>query len=149
MNQNSETPLASSCTGTHSPSCTRLQRPHRATTPSRARHLCQGRKPVLLPTNPPKDLMNRLPFYDCPTSKGELSFFLGLGLAAIAVVAITVLDAARFSNHRQEIADALSEEATTVASATTNNAALTNLAVLRQGSTDERSRLSPIPKPKS
>jgi hypothetical protein len=93
--------------------------------------------------------MNRLPFYDCPTSKGELSFFLGLGLAAIAVVAITVLDAARFSNHRQEIADALSEEATTVASATTNNAALTNLAVLRQGSTDERSRLSPIPKPKS
>jgi hypothetical protein len=93
--------------------------------------------------------MNRLPIYDRPTSKGELSFFLGLGLAAIAIVVITVLDAARFSNHRQEIADALSEQATTVASAPTNNAALTNLAVLRQGQSDERSRISPVAKPKS
>ena len=93
--------------------------------------------------------MNRLPHYDCPTSKGELGLFLGLALAAITIVAITVLDAARFSNHRQEIADALSEQATVVASTPTNNAALTNLAVLRQGPTDERSRISPVAKPKS
>ena len=94
--------------------------------------------------------MNRLPSYDRQTSTSELRFFLGLGVAALAIIAITGFDAARFSSRRQEIAAALSDQNTALAGAPTNTAAsLTNLATLRPGRTDERSRLGPIAKPKS
>jgi hypothetical protein len=94
--------------------------------------------------------MNRLPSYDRQTSTSELRFFLGLGLAAITIIAITGLDAARFSSRRQEIAAALSNQSTALAGAPTNTTtALTNLATLRPGPTDERARLGPIAKPKS
>jgi len=94
--------------------------------------------------------MNRLPSYDRQTSTSELRFFLGLGLAAITIIAITGLDAARFSSRRQEIAAALSNQSrsTALAGAPTNTV-LTNLATLRPDPTEERSRLGPIAKPKS
>jgi len=96
--------------------------------------------------------MNRLPSYDRQTSTSELRFFLGLGLAAITIIAITGLDAARFSSRRQEIAAALSNQipSTALAGASTNTVmALTNLATLRPDPAEERSRLGPIAKPKS
>src|SRR5271166_3271272 len=52
--------------------------------------------------------MNRLPSYDIRTSRAERGFFLGLSLAALALVAITASDAVQFAEHRQEIAVALS-----------------------------------------
>jgi hypothetical protein len=93
-------------------------------------------------------LMNRLPSYTQPGSSTEVRLFLGLGVAAASLIALTLVDAGRFSNHREEIAAALSAPTTVLAAAPTNSA-LTNLAVMRSGTPEERARLGGPAKPKS
>ena len=154
MKQKSEKPLSDSWMERRHASCTRAQHRRRGTLGAFTSPLHRCRKPTLAVTmaGSTTDFMNRLPSYDRQTSTSELRFFLGLGLAAISIIAITGVDAARFSGRRQEIAAALSNQSPSpaLAGAPTNTAtALTNLATLRPGATDERSRLGPIGKPKS
>jgi hypothetical protein len=92
-------------------------------------------------------IMNRLPSYDTRTSRVERMFFVGLGLAATALIMITVSDAARFSDCRDEITAALCAPTTTLPE-TKGNAALTNLAS-RAGTPQERARVEGTVRPSS
>ena len=151
MKQEPATPLPGSWAERRHNHCKRLQHRRRQTLPSPNRHLHRCNPTLAVPeAGSTIELMNRLPSYDCQTSRSELRFFLGLGLAAITIIAITGVDAARFSSRRQEIAAALSDQTTALAGASTNTVmALTNLATLRPDPAEERSRLGPIAKPKS
>jgi hypothetical protein len=154
MEQKSEKPLPGGWMKRRHTSCTRARHRRRGTLRAFTSPLDRCRKPTLAVTKAGSttDFMNRLPSYDRQTSTSELRFFLGLGLAAISIIAITGVDAARFSGRRQEIAAALSNQSpsTALAGAPTNTVmALTNLATLRPDPAEERSRLGPIAKPKS
>jgi hypothetical protein len=152
MEHKSEKPLPGCWMERRHTSCRRPPQSPRGTLPLFTSPVHRCRTPTLAETKAgaTTDCMNRLPSYDCQTSASEVRFFLGLGLAAMTMIAITGLDAARFSSRRQDIAAALSGQNSALASAPTNSAtALTNLATLRPGPTEERSRLGPIAKPKS
>jgi len=152
MLQKSDKRLPGSWMARRHTSCMRAAHRRRGTFPAFTSAVQRCRKPALAVTKAgsTSNFMNRLPSYDRQTSTSELRFFLGLGLAAITIIAITGLDAARFSSRRQEIAAALSNQSrsTALAGAPTNTV-LTNLATLRPDPTEERSRLGPIAKPKS
>ncbi len=92
--------------------------------------------------------MKRLPSYDSRTSQAEHRLFLGLSLAAAALIAIAVVDASRFSDARQDIIAALSQPATTLAQSQVRSNS-TNLAVLHPGQPEESARLRPSLRPKS
>jgi hypothetical protein len=92
--------------------------------------------------------MNRLPTYDAGTRKVEHRFFLGLSLAAAALIVLTVADATRFSEARQDIIAALSEPGTTVAQSG-RAGATTNLAAFHAGQPGETPRVQPALRPKS
>lgn len=92
--------------------------------------------------------MNPLPHYDKPTQRLEQVLFLGLSLASLALIALTLSDAARFARNRSDIVRSLTRPVTTVFATTTNDPASTNLTSV-QGAPGESSRLSRFPVPKS
>ncbi len=92
--------------------------------------------------------MNRLPSYDSRTRNAERRLFLGLGLAALSLVAISAADATRFSASRQDIIAALCQPAMAVTPIAARDAT-TNLTVLHSGRPGESSRLEVIVRPKS
>jgi hypothetical protein len=76
--------------------------------------------------------MHRLPSYDVRTSKAEHYVFLGLSLAAVGLIAITTLNASRFSIERQGISAALSKPSATLRQRSSNDES-TNLVVFPSG----------------
>ena len=92
--------------------------------------------------------MNRLPSYDAGTRSAEHRFFLGLSLAAAALVVLTAVDAARFSEAREDIITALSEPAVSLAQSPPGGTR-TNLAAYHPGQAAETPRLQPALRPKS
>ena len=92
--------------------------------------------------------MNRLPHYDKSTQRFEQVIFLGLSLASLALIALTLSDATRFARNRSDIVRSLTRPGTPVFATTTNDPASTNL-TKAQGAPAESTRLNTFPVPKS
>ena len=75
---------------------------------------------------------HRLPRYDAGTRRFEFGVFVGLGLAALALIGPALLESGRFAQNREAIVDALAtgQPAPTQLAACPTNRSGTNLTVV-------------------
>ncbi|HLH57133.1 MAG TPA: hypothetical protein VKY92_26375 [Verrucomicrobiae bacterium] len=95
--------------------------------------------------------LHRLPYYDKRTTWFELSAFLGLIITSAALILLTVVDAGRFAQNRNEVARRLAQPSTGVLALTTNSPGSTNLTSSQPrhpqpAGESSRANLFPVPK---